>query len=838
MNTNFSDGDVISDVSLHSNADDNKSSCNTSDFNANVISKGTHRAIRRQQQVPDQQSLLSVFSTSRNIMYDRQDVFVDKYGFIRQERISTNTPYNIIHNSGNNTQTHTHSGELLTANEIRYGSVNRHLPAESNRTIDDEYSGRSTVAGSRQYNTEISTSVQRVCYDDNDGRSSCSTGEYLNKNLSTVSSSHTLDNSVTTVASGFGYCKDRERIGVATDNHEKHNNTGSQYDDDLEDEDGQSTENIDVMTLQRHELKWLDMLKNWPLWMNRYFVRLKRRCRKGIPMSIRGRAWRYLSGAVVLENLQPSLFTKLSQSKQADPRILAEITKDLHRSFPNHELFYSSDKDIQYDNVESLEDKNFNPSSSDINNIDLVEETSSKLNTKLQLHCSKCSALYDIANKKSEQFNYDEHEYVGSDAIHECSIRDNNDENVFGEFANDVFGNQDYMEKNVSADNLVSAANKFCDSVCICESAPRSSVLPPKLSQHHHWSVSSTSSSPSITALTMQSQIPPSSSTITTTTTSNKSCRPRGQSDLYNVLKAYSLYNKNVGYCQALAPIASVLLMHLPANQAFWVLVCICQFYMPNYYGPGLDQFRRDGEFLKLILNKYNNQHQCSGILAETEPMLYMTEWFMCIFSRSLPWSSVLRVWDMFFCEGPKVLFKVALAWLNIAMDQFKEINRSSKSYGGSSLGNLVSPRLSRFNSSTFQQSSQRNRPDNSDSKSVDTAITTGSITGSQHTFTSRNKLSTIKFNVRNVFTGTASSSIGNSDQNGEDSASHINDDCLNNRNASHNHFLNQMDEQGELMRIIKNTPRSLLCPKHLFRSIAKIKITDKQLADAYKQFH
>jgi len=34
------------------------------------------------------------------------------------------------------------------------------------------------------------------------------------------------------------------------------------------------------------------------------------------------------------------------------------------------------------------------------------------------------------------------------------------------------------------------------------------------------------------------------------------------------------------------------------------------------------------------------------------DPILYMTEWFMCAFSRTLPWSSVLRVWDMFFCEG------------------------------------------------------------------------------------------------------------------------------------------------------------------------------------------
>lgn len=46
------------------------------------------------------------------------------------------------------------------------------------------------------------------------------------------------------------------------------------------------------------------------------------------------------------------------------------------------------------------------------------------------------------------------------------------------------------------------------------------------------------------------------------------------------------------------------------------------------------------------------------------DPILYMTEWFMCIFSRTLPWACVLRVWDMFFCEGTfqiqvSVLFSV-----------------------------------------------------------------------------------------------------------------------------------------------------------------------------------
>ncbi|XP_053534371.1 TBC1 domain family member 10A isoform X3 [Ictalurus punctatus] len=41
-----------------------------------------------------------------------------------------------------------------------------------------------------------------------------------------------------------------------------------------------------------------------------------------------------------------------------------------------------------------------------------------------------------------------------------------------------------------------------------------------------------------------------------------------------------------------------------------------------------------------------------------------MMEWFMCAFSRTLPWASVLRVWDMFLCDGVKMIFCVGLVVL------------------------------------------------------------------------------------------------------------------------------------------------------------------------------
>ena len=50
------------------------------------------------------------------------------------------------------------------------------------------------------------------------------------------------------------------------------------------------------------------------------------------------------------------------------------------------------------------------------------------------------------------------------------------------------------------------------------------------------------------------------------------------------------------------------------------------------------------------------------------EPILFMTEWFLCLFSRTLPWGCVLRIWDMFFFEGVKILFRVGLVMLKAAL--------------------------------------------------------------------------------------------------------------------------------------------------------------------------
>lgn len=147
------------------------------------------------------------------------------------------------------------------------------------------------------------------------------------------------------------------------------------------------------------------------------------------------------------------------------------------------------------------------------------------------------------------------------------------------------------------------------------------------------------------------------------------------QQELCNVLKAYVAFNPSVGYCQAQAPVAAFLLMHMPAVQAFWCLVSISDRYLKDYYSPGLEIVQRDGLMLQALLKKTCPPAYRHLKKVNAEPMFYCTEWFLCAFTRMLPWDSLLRIWDIFLCEGVKVCTMAATlickVWFSFSKTMF-----------------------------------------------------------------------------------------------------------------------------------------------------------------------
>ncbi|KAM4717030.1 LOW QUALITY PROTEIN: TBC1 domain family member 10B [Anableps anableps] len=255
---------------------------------------------------------------------------------------------------------------------------------------------------------------------------------------------------------------------------------------------------VRVEVARQREMKWLDMFCHWDKWVKHRFQKVKLRCRKGIPSSLRSKAWQLLSDSQELLEANPGKFEELER-EPGEAKWLDIIEKDLHRQFPFHEMF-----------------------------------------------------------------------------------------------------------------------------------AARGG---------------------------------------------------HGQQDLYRILKAYTVYRPDEGYCQAQAPVAAVLLMHMPAEQAFWCLVQICEKYLPGYYSAGLEAIQLDGEIFFCLLRRTCPMAYRHLKKFKIDPILYMTEWFMCIFSRTLPWSSVLRVWDMFFCEGVKIIFRVGLVLLKQVLGSVEKLRELQGMY-------------------------------------------------------------------------------------------------------------------------------------------------------------
>ncbi|XP_029964771.1 titin homolog [Salarias fasciatus] len=141
-----------------------------------------------------------------------------------------------------------------------------------------------------------------------------------------------------------------------------------------------------------------------------------------------------------------------------------------------------------------------------------------------------------------------------------------------------------------------------------------------------------------------------------------------GQQGLFRVLKAYTQYQPQEGYCQAQGPVAAVLLMNMPAEEAFWCLVQISEQYLPGYYNPLLEGVLFDAALLTWALKKMcpavHKHLQHHGV----EPLMFATDWLMCLFTRHLPFNTLLRVWDLFFCYGVRVLLQVAVVLVRRAL--------------------------------------------------------------------------------------------------------------------------------------------------------------------------
>ncbi|XP_049646060.1 TBC1 domain family member 1 [Suncus etruscus] len=138
-----------------------------------------------------------------------------------------------------------------------------------------------------------------------------------------------------------------------------------------------------------------------------------------------------------------------------------------------------------------------------------------------------------------------------------------------------------------------------------------------------------------------------------------------GQLSLYNILKAYSLLDQEVGYCQGLSFVAGILLLHMGEEEAFHMLKFLMfDMGLRKQYRPDMIILQIQMYQLSRLLHDYHRDLHSHLEEQEIGPSLYAAPWFLTVFASQFPLGFVARVFDMIFLQGTEVIFKVALSLL------------------------------------------------------------------------------------------------------------------------------------------------------------------------------
>ncbi|XP_064416121.1 ecotropic viral integration site 5 protein homolog isoform X7 [Latimeria chalumnae] len=149
-----------------------------------------------------------------------------------------------------------------------------------------------------------------------------------------------------------------------------------------------------------------------------------------------------------------------------------------------------------------------------------------------------------------------------------------------------------------------------------------------------------------------------------------------GQEVLFNVMKAYSLVDREVGYCQGSAFIVGLLLMQMPEEEAFCVFVKLMQDYRlrelfkPSMAELGLCMYQFECTIQEQLPELYVHFQSQSF-----HTSMYASSWFLTIFLTSFPLPLATRIFDIFMSEGLEIVFRVGLAILHMNQAELMELD-------------------------------------------------------------------------------------------------------------------------------------------------------------------
>ncbi|KAE8619582.1 hypothetical protein XENTR_v10009866 [Xenopus tropicalis] len=154
-----------------------------------------------------------------------------------------------------------------------------------------------------------------------------------------------------------------------------------------------------------------------------------------------------------------------------------------------------------------------------------------------------------------------------------------------------------------------------------------------------------------------------------------------GQEGLFNVMKAYSLVDREVGYCQGSAFIVGLLLMQMPEEEAFCVFVRLMQEYrLRELFKPSMAELGLCIYQLEYMLQDQLPELSQHFRSHSFHTSMYASSWFLTLFLTTFPLPVATRIFDIFIYEGLEVIFRVGMALLTVNQTELMQLDMEGMS--------------------------------------------------------------------------------------------------------------------------------------------------------------
>lgn len=146
-----------------------------------------------------------------------------------------------------------------------------------------------------------------------------------------------------------------------------------------------------------------------------------------------------------------------------------------------------------------------------------------------------------------------------------------------------------------------------------------------------------------------------------------------GRASLFRLLSVYALYNPTVGYCQGMSYLVGMLLMVMKTEEeVFWAMVALFEKpkFLAGYFDSNLKRIQSHASLFHRLLAQRFPKVAKHFVSLGVQPLMYVTPWFMCLYTSLPCWDTVLAIWDLILLDGVTTIFRVGLSLIELHKEQ------------------------------------------------------------------------------------------------------------------------------------------------------------------------